>query len=295
VSDRRLFLKTSAAATTGLALQLLSRRAWALSPGRRGPAPWSATQANPAQASSVAGRVDLRFRQVHLDFHTSEQIRDVGRAFDPERFAAMLKGAAVDSVTCFGRCHHGYIYYDTAKFPERRHPHLTRNLLKEQIDVCHKHDIRVPIYITIQWDRYTVDREPGWRQITASGELQGQKPFEPGFYGRICLNSPYIDFLKAHLAELFEVVPVDGLFLDIVAPQDCACARCTAAMTARAVDASNADARKAFGREVAFGFQRDLTAYIRTLDRSCSIFYNGGHVGPALRPVVGTNKQWVIE
>jgi hypothetical protein len=66
-------------------------------------------------------------------------------------------------------------------------------------------------------------------------------------------------------------------------------------MAARGADASDAEARRTFGREVTFGFQRDLTAYIRTLDRSCSIFYNGGHVGPELRPVVGTYTHWEME
>lgn len=275
--DRRTFLKTTAAGAAGLTFAQWPGHVF----GVQGPA--------------TTDRLDLRFRQIHLDFHTSEQITDVGRDFDPEQFVATLKKASVNSVTCFGRCHHGYIYYDTAKFPERRHPHLTRNLLKEQIDACHRQDIRVPIYTTVQWDRYTVDHEPGWRQVTESGELQGQKPFNPGFYGRICLNSPYVDFLKAHLKELFEVVPVDGLFLDIVASQDCVCPRCLAGMAAKKVDASSPEARKAYGQEVTFNFQRDLTAFIRSLDKQCSIFYNGGHVGPELRPVVSTYTHWEME
>jgi hypothetical protein len=89
--------------------------------------------------------LDLRFRQIHLDFHTSEQIPDVGAAFDPEAFATTLARARVNSITCFARCHHGLIYYDTRLNPERRHPHLQRNLLKEQIDACHARGIRVPI------------------------------------------------------------------------------------------------------------------------------------------------------
>lgn len=37
----------------------------------------------------------LRFRQVHLDFHTSEQIEGISDKFDPKEFAAVLKEAGV--------------------------------------------------------------------------------------------------------------------------------------------------------------------------------------------------------
>jgi hypothetical protein len=90
--------------------------------------------------------MDLRFRQIHLDFHTSESIGGVGSQFDPEEFVTTLEKARVNSITCFARCHHGWIYYDTKLNPERRHPHLAVNLLKAQIDVCHARNIRVPIY-----------------------------------------------------------------------------------------------------------------------------------------------------
>ena len=74
----------------------------------------------------------LRFRQVHLDYHTSEGIEGVGQKFDPEQFADTLAAAHVNSVTCFARCHHGWLYYPSKTFPERIHPHLDRpNLLGE--------------------------------------------------------------------------------------------------------------------------------------------------------------------
>jgi len=56
---------------------------------------------------------NLRFRQVHLDFHTSEAIPGIGSAFDANEFADTLAAANVNSVTCFSRCHHGWIYHDT--------------------------------------------------------------------------------------------------------------------------------------------------------------------------------------
>ena len=117
------------------------------------------------------GKIDLRFRQIHLDFHTSEKIAGIGAEFDPEEFASTLEKARVNSITCFGRCHHGWIYFDTKAFPERRHPHLTRNLLKEQIEACHARNIRVPIYTTVQWDHLTAYEQPEWLIVDSDGRI----------------------------------------------------------------------------------------------------------------------------
>ena len=43
----------------------------------------------------------MRFRQVHLDFHTSEKISDIGTKFDKEQFQEALKVGHVDSITVF--------------------------------------------------------------------------------------------------------------------------------------------------------------------------------------------------
>ncbi len=58
--------------------------------------------------------MDLRYRQVHLDFHTSPDIEGVAADFDPEEFVQALLKAEVNSITCFARCHHGMLYYDSA-------------------------------------------------------------------------------------------------------------------------------------------------------------------------------------
>ena len=64
----------------------------------------------------------LRYRQIHLDFHTSEHIGGVGSAFDADDFVATLKAAKVDSITLFAKCHHGWSYYPTKA--GKPHPHL---------------------------------------------------------------------------------------------------------------------------------------------------------------------------
>ena len=238
---------------------------------------------------------NLRFRQIHLDFHTSEHIEGIGSEFDPEEFASMLERARVNSITCFGRCHHGWIYFDTRAFPERRHPHLTRNLLKEQIEACHARDIRVPIYITVQWDYFTANEHPEWLVVDEQGCPVGTPPYQAGFYRRLCVNSPYIDFLKAHVQEVLETLPVDGFFFDIVGPMDCSCKYCRARMEAEGLEPSDAGGRRRFGLQTINSFKRDLTQFVRQFNQDCTIFYNAGHIGPRHRAVVDAYTHFELE
>nr|HML47885.1 hypothetical protein [Clostridia bacterium] len=102
-------------------------------------------------------------RQVHLDFHTGEAIPDVAADFDAAAFARTAKEASVSSITVFARCHHGYLYYDSKRFPERVHPNLRRrDLMLEQVRALHAAGIRAPIYITVQWDLYSASSRPEW-------------------------------------------------------------------------------------------------------------------------------------
>lgn len=238
---------------------------------------------------------DLRFRQVHLDFHTSEQITGIGEQFDPDAFADTLVKARVNSVTCFARCHHGWIYYDTQKFPERRHPHLKRNLLVEQIEACHKRDIRVPIYTTIQWDQFTANAHPEWLALDADGRIKGTPPYEAGFYRWLLVNSPYMDFLKAHIAEIFDLMPVDGLFLDIVQPVDDSSKWSRDAMVAKGQDPTDPLVRRAYGQQALNDFKVEMSAYIRSFNKDCTIFYNAGHIGPRHRPLADAYSHFEIE
>src|SRR5579871_1970292 len=92
----------------------------------------------------------LPFRQVHLDFHTSEHISGVGSLFDAQIFGSTLKQASVNSINLFAKCHHGWSYYDT-KIGER-HPHLNFDLLRSQIEACKREGIATVIYYSIGWD-----------------------------------------------------------------------------------------------------------------------------------------------
>src|SRR5689334_6927697 len=94
---------------------------------------------------SVRMSTTLRFRQIHLDFHTSPLIPDVGRDFDPQGFADTFRFAHADSVTVFGKCHHGMCYYPSKVGPV--HPSLDFDLMGGQIEALHKVGIKAPIYL----------------------------------------------------------------------------------------------------------------------------------------------------
>ena len=240
-------------------------------------------------------KCNLPFRQIHLDFHTSEYIEGIGAEFDPEEFADTLVKAHVNSINMFARGHHGWIFYDTKKFPERRHPHLTRNLLKEQIDACHARGIKTPVYITVQWDQYTVRRHPEWRVVKADGKLDGFPPYEDGFYRRLCLNTPYVDWLKSFVAEVLEELPVDGLWLDIVDAQDCSCWYCQQGMVEIGLEPSREEDRVKYGTHVLHKFQAEMSAFIHDISPDLLVFYNAGHVGPRHRPMVDSFTHLELE
>ena len=104
---------------------------------------------------------ELRFRQVHLDFHTSPHIPSIGAKFDKKQWQDTLKKAHVDSITCFSSCHHGWSYHPTQV--GKMHPGLNFNLLRAQMDACHEINVNVPIYLTGGVNNLAAEEHPEWR------------------------------------------------------------------------------------------------------------------------------------
>ena len=238
----------------------------------------------------------LPYRQIHLDFHTSGDIPEIGVEFDKEEFGEILEKARVNSITCFSRCHHGYLYYDSKKFPERIHPHLkNKNILKEQIEVCHEKGIRVPIYLPVEWDEYTAKEHPEWVIIDENG-APVQKVFDAGFYNAICVNTPYFDFLKEQIKEIIEEFsPVDGLFIDILNIKDCCCKYCISEMRSKGINAEDRAERIKFAQFKLDRFKKEMTEFIREYDSDCDIFYNVDHIGTKHRKAIETFTHLEIE
>lgn len=224
----------------------------------------------------------LRRRQVHLDFHTSEHIEGIGRDFDPERFADTFKRANVDSATLFSRCHHGWIYHETDKFPELKHPHLERDLLTEQIRALHKVDIKAPVYITVGWDERAAREHPEWREVKADGRQAGSDPLSPG-WRKLDFLSPYIDFVCAQTKDVVDRYgdELDGFFFDIIFVDGAHSEWALAEYRRLGLDPRKPeDVEKVKARAV----RNYLDRIMEVVPKGLPVFHNSGHVSPSMRP-----------
>ena len=237
-------------------------------------------------AKGNASEHELRFRQIHMDFHNWGQFSDFLDRFDAETFAETLADAHVNSVTVFGRGAQGWMYYPSREFPDHVHPNLNRNLLGEQIEACHKRDIRTPIYVIIQCDPIVAEKHPEWRVRKPDGDALVWGSSAASFWQMLCVNTEYTGFLRKNVKEIFRSVPVDGFFFDIVSPLDCSCKQCVGDMTARGMDPAKEEDRLGFAKEMLHQWISEMTTYVRQFSSDCTIFYNSGHVGPRHREII---------
>lgn len=211
---------------------------------------------------------DLNYRQIHLDFHTSQHITEVGKNFDAEEFADTLQKAHVNSVTCFARCHHGWLYYPSRVNPELVHPHLEcKRLLTKQIEACHKRGIRVPVYTTVRWDERVLREKPEWLcRDTQGNPINRGGMQESHFCYDICLNTGYREFFRNHITDIIDVVGrenLDGLFMDIVMQTECSCESCRRLMKEEGLNADIREDRIYFAELTLNRFRSEISALIR--------------------------------
>ena len=227
--------------------------------------------------------MSLRFRQVHLDFHTSPEIPDIGKAFNRKKWQETLKSAHVDSITCFSKCHHGWSYHPTEV--GRIHPHLDFDLLRAQFEACKEIDINVPIYISAGFDNMITDKHPEWRECSERSGYPGNM-LRAGFH-RMCFNSPYLDYLCEQIEEVVNLFPdCDGIFLDIINQDDCCCSFCLRQMKETGLDPFDpADRKKVAAGALAEYFRRS-TAAARSVKPDMPVFHNSGHIKRGNREIL---------
>lgn len=192
-------------------------------------------------------------RQVHLDFHTSEHIPDVGARFAKKQWQQALKLGQVNSINIFAKCHHGWSYYPTRI--GNVHPTLKRDLLGEQIAACREIGVRAPIYFTVGWSAHDAETHPNWCVRNADGSIaacnvdpQAKPETERPHYSWkfLCPTGDYMRLILAQSAELCQLYPVDGFWYDIATGPNCYCDNCRKGMQADGVDAKDVAAVTAY-------------------------------------------------
>ncbi len=216
----------------------------------------------------------MRFRQIHLDFHTSPLIPGIGEKFNKKKWQEMLKRAEVDSITLFATCHHGYAYYNTRV--GARHPHLSFDLLRAQVDACAEIGIRTPIYLTAGINSYASEIHPEWGEMEPSGKIYD--PLFPHFH-KMCFNSPYLDFLCDQIREVVELLPeAGGIFTDIIHQGQCCCRHCMAGMLKDGLDPRKEEDRRRYADKVLMNYYRRAAEAAKSKNPDMPIFHNSGHI-----------------
>ena len=223
---------------------------------------------------------------VHLDFHTSPDISDIGSRFNKEEFTATVKAAKIDLMTVFAKCHHGYTYYPSKV--STMHPGLKFNLLKEEIDAIHAAGAKAPIYITMGWSKKDADEHPEWHHkdfITKKpiymNSLPSDNPDEPigdCSWTTLCPLGGYADHLEAITHEICESFDVsDGIFYDICFINDaCGCDACLEGMKKRGLDPTSLKDARLYYKEGRIAMMKKLTGIVKSYAPDATVFYNGG-------------------
>ena len=220
----------------------------------------------------------LPFRQIHLDFHTSEHLEGVGDNFDKKQFQECLKQGHVQSVTSFGTCHHGWCYYDSKVW--EAHPNMKTPLLPRMIEAANEIGVQTPIYLTVGWNERIARLHPDWIVRDIDGNPadfnNNQKKDEPRFgWYRICTNTPYLDELAAISREVMEQFNPVGLFYDITWEKPCFCERCKTDMEAKGIDFDDKMAVTEFSREVFRRYHRAITEAVWSINPETRVYHNG--------------------
>lgn len=235
----------------------------------------------------------MRLRQVHLDFHTSEAIGDIGQRFSKNQFQDMLKLGHVDSVTVFSKCHHGWAYHPSEA--NEIHPNLSFDLLGAQIEAAHEIGVKTPVYLSAGLDEKLARRHPEWLIRDKQERTNWASDFmEPGYH-QLCMNTPYLEMLANQVREVVERYDADGIFLDIVGVRECYCQYCVAEIRKRGSDPRNTADMQQLWEETYLKYGAAMDEAVHALKPDLPLFHNNGHIRRGRRDLAALNTHLELE
>lgn len=242
--------------------------------------------------------MSMAYRQIHLDFHTSEAIPEVGQDFDPKQFVEAFQRAHVNSVTLFARCHHGWNYYDGKV--GQRHPSLNFDLLRAQYDALKSAGIKAPIYITSAWDELSCREHPEWRVITPEGKFlfAGGNEGDPDVvrWGLLDFSTPFMDFLEDQIAEVATLFSdCDGIFLDIAHQYPSCSPSALRQMKEMGLDWTSEADRLTHAAKVKQDYLKRTAAAAKVANPDVRVFHNHGNLALGDRDILNHDTHLELE
>lgn len=235
----------------------------------------------------------MNFRQVHLDFHTSEKIEGIGKNFDKKQFQEALCAGHVNSITLFSKCHHGWSYHPTKA--NEMHPHLSFDLLGAQIEAAHEIGVKTPVYISAGLDEKHAVSHKDELVRSRDGKTTWVDGFDSPGYHVLCFGSPYLEKLLSQIKEMLENYDADGVFLDITNVQPCFCKYCVEERKRRGIDESDVQGIFAYAEEVYANYTKRVRETVDSVRPGLPVFHNGGHIRRGRRDLAHANTHLELE
>ncbi len=235
---------------------------------------------------------DFRFRQVHLDFHTSPAIDNIGAEFNKEHWQKTLKEGHVDSITVFSKCHHGYSFHPTNV--NEMHPNLKFDLLKAQLEACEEIGVKAPVYISAGFDEKEARKHPEW-VLRFKHERGVVEEFKNPGYHVMCFNTPYLDMLIRQVEEVMVNYNPCEIFLDIVGERACYCPKCLEDMKKEGLNPDDDGDVFKFGQKVYRNYLDRVYDAVKKHNSETVIYQNSGHLSKGRRDLVDTLEHYELE
>ena len=231
----------------------------------------------------------MNFRQVHLDFHTSEKIDGIGADFDKKQFQKTLAEARVDSITLFSKCHHGWSYHPTDA--NEMHPHLSFDLFGEQVAAAREIGVNAVGYISAGLDEKYAVAHPECLARNRNEQIIRTADFSTAGYHLLCMNSPYLEVLAEQVKEMCSRYDVSGVFLDIVKPTNCYCRNCISLMEKQGLDPDCAEDVATMALRTYEKYTKAMRDAADSVNPALTVFHNGGATPRGKRNIINMNSQ----
>lgn len=223
-------------------------------------------------------------RQVHLDFHTSEFIPNIGEQFDKKQFQEALKIGHVNQVNVFAKCCHSWSYYPTKI--GNQHPNLKFDLLGAQIDACHEIGVKYPIYYIVGWSTNDAINHLEWCAKNKDGSYVAlnydfyasdttELPFNS--WRTLCWlpGGPYHENILKQVEELCKNYDADGFWFDMyhILPR-CYCDNCIKRYKKEGININDDAAVQKSMALASKEHMKQLRALVTKYHPNASVFFN---------------------